>query len=395
MKLNRVGFVGWRGLVGSVLLQRMIEEEDFALIEQPIFYTTSQTGQLGPDIGREIQPLQDAFDLHSLKNLDVIVTCQGGDYTSAVYAKLRQQGWKGYWIDASSSLRMATDSTIVLDPVNMPIIERDLANGHKNFIVGNCTVSLMLMALDGLLNFNPSKSNPSKSNPGKSNPGNADLIEWISVASYQAISGGGARQMRELIEQMGVINLAASDLLKNPTSSILDVDKAVIDAMRSDQLPSAHIGVPLAGSLLPWIDQDLDSGTSREEWKGEVETNKILGRDQQPITVESTCIRIGTMRCHSQSFTIKLKKELPLDEIEQMLEQGNDWVSVIENTREASLAKLTPAYVSGTLTIPVGRVRKLNFGARYISAFTVGDQLLWGAAEPLRRMIRILEQHQF
>lgn len=378
MKLNRVGFVGWRGMVGSVLLQRMIEEDDFALIDQPVFYTTSQTGQPGPDIGREIQPLHEAFDLQSLAKLDVIVSCQGGDYTSAVHAKLRQQGWSGYWIDAASSLRMSADSTIILDPVNMPIIEQGLANGQKDFIGGNCTVSLMMMALDGLLNADSL---------------NADLVEWISVATYQAISGGGARQMRELVEQMGVVNHAASDLLKNPASSILDIDKAVIDTLRSDRLPTDEIGVPLAGNLLPWIDSDLDSGTSREEWKGSVEINKILGREARPIPVESTCIRIGTMRCHGQSFTIKLKKDLPLDEIEQILAQGNDWVSVIENTRVSSLAKLTPAYVSGTLTIPVGRVRKLNLGAQYISAFTVGDQLLWGAAEPLRRMLRILAQH--
>ncbi len=376
MKLNRVGFVGWRGMVGSVLLQRMIEEDDFSLIEQPVFYTTSQTGQPGPDIGREIQPLQAASNLESLANLDVIVTCQGGNYTSEVHTKLRQQGWNGYWIDAASSLRMSADSTIILDPVNMPVIEQALANGQKDFIVGNCTVSLMVMALDGLLN---------------SDLGNADLVEWISVATYQAISGGGARQMRELVEQMGVINHAASDLVKNPASSILDIDKAVIDTIRSDQLPTGEIGVPLAGNLLPWIDKDLDSGRSREEWKGAVETNKILGREAKPIPIESTCIRVGTMRCHSQSFTIKLKKDLPLDEIEHILQQGNDWVTLVENTREASLTKLTPAYVSGTLTIPVGRVRKLNLGARYISAFTVGDQLLWGAAEPLRRMLRILD----
>lgn len=345
-------------------------EDDFALIEQPVFYTTSQVGQPGPDIGREIQPLGDAFDIESLASLDVIVTCQGGDYTSAVHAKLRQRGWDGYWIDAASSLRMCADSTIILDPVNMPIIERGIANGQKDFIGGNCTVSLMMMALDGLLN--------------------ADLVEWISVATYQAISGGGARQMRELVEQMGVINQAADELVKDPASSILDIDKAVIDTMRSERLPSREIGAPLAGNLLPWIDSDLDSGSSREEWKGAMESNKILGREESPVPIESTCIRVGTMRCHSQAFTIKLKRDLPLDEIEQILQQGNDWVSVIENNREESLAKLTPAYVSGTLAVPIGRVRKLNLGARYMAAFTVGDQLLWGAAEPIRRMLRIL-----
>lgn len=370
MKLNRVGFVGWRGMVGSVLLQRMIEEEDFALIDEPIFYTTSQSGQPGPDIGREIQSLQDAHDLDSLANMDAIITCQGGDYTTAVHAELRRQGWDGYWIDAASTLRMSADATIILDPVNLPVIEQGLAAGQKDFIDGNCTVSLMMMALDGLLN--------------------ADLVEWISVATYQAISGGGARQMRELIEQMGVVNEVAKDLLAEPTSSILDIDQTVINTIRSPQLPATEIGAPLAGNLLPWIDQDLDSGISREEWKGAVETNKILGREAKPIPIESTCVRIGTLRCHSQAFTIKLNSDLPLDEIEQILEQGNDWVTRVENTREASLTKLTPACVSGTLNIPIGRIRKLNLGAQYISAFTVGDQLLWGAAEPLRRMLGIL-----
>ena len=371
MKLHRVGFVGWRGMVGSVLLQRMIAEDDFALIDQAVFYTTSQAGQPGPDIGREIQPLQDAYDLDSLGNMEVIITCQGGDYTTETHTKLRQQGWDGYWIDAASTLRMSTDSTIILDPVNLAVIERGLANGQKDFIGGNCTVSLMMMALGGLLN--------------------ADLVEWISVVTYQAISGGGARQMRELIAQMGVVNQSAHDLLADPTSSILDIDQAVINTIRSPQLPTTAIGVPLAGNLLPWIDQDLPDGISREEWKGAVETNKILARETQPIPIESICIRVGTLRCHSQAFTIKLNRDLPLDEIEQTLEQGNDWVTLIENNRTASLTQLTPASVSGTLNIPVGRVRKLNLGAHYISAFTVGDQLLWGAAEPLRRMLRIVD----
>jgi len=370
MSLNRVGFVGWRGMVGSVLLGRMIEENDFASINEPAFYTTSQTGLPGPDIGRGTQPLQDASDLSSLSAMDVIVTCQGGDYTSEIHTKLREQGWNGYWIDAASTLRMSADSTIILDPVNMPVIEQGLADGKKDFIGGNCTVSLMVMALDGLLN--------------------AGLIEWISVATYQAISGGGARQMRELVEQMGVVHQAAGDLLADPASSILEIDKAVVDCIRSDRLPVAEIGTPLAGNLLPWIDKDLDSGTSREEWKGSVETNKIIGRDEKPIPIDSTCIRIGTMRCHSQAFTIKLNQDLPLGEIENLLDQANDWVSVVENKREPSLGKLTPAYASGTLNIPIGRVRKLNMGPEYISAFTVGDQLLWGAAEPLRRMLGIL-----
>lgn len=373
MKLNRVGLVGWRGMVGSVLLQRMIEERDFSVIEEPVFYTTSQAGQPGPDIGRDIEPLQDAFNLDSLAKMDAIITCQGGDYTTATHTKLRQQGWQGYWIDAASSLRMTADSTIILDPVNLPIIERGLADGQKDFIGGNCTVSLMMMALDGLLN--------------------ADLVEWISVATYQAISGGGARQMRELVEQMGVVNQAAKDLLADPQSAILDIDKTVIDVTRSTQLPTTEIGAPLAGNLLPWIDNDLDSGISREEWKGSVETNKILGRSAKPIPIESTCIRIGTLRCHSQAFTIKLNSDLPIDEITQILDQANDWVNAIENTRQSSLAALTPTKVSGTLDIPIGRIRKLDMGPQYISAFTVGDQLLWGAAEPLRRMLRILANY--
>ena len=373
MKLNRVGFVGWRGMVGSVLLQRMIEENDFSLITDPTFFTTSQTGQDGPDIGRERKPLVDANDIDTLKTMDAIVTCQGGDYTSSIHTALRQQGWEGYWIDAASTLRMADQATIILDPVNLPVIEQSLSDGKKDFIGGNCTVSLMMMALNGLLN--------------------ANLVEWISVMTYQAISGGGARQMEELITQMGQVYANAKPLLEDRNSSILDLDKVVIDTMRSDQLSTSQIGYPLVGNLLPWIDKDLDSGTSREEWKGSAETNKILARDTQPIPIESTCIRIGAMRCHSQAFTIKLNKDIPLDEIESMLDNANDWVSVVPNQREASLEQLTPANVTGTLNIPIGRIRKLHMGDQYMSAFTVGDQLLWGAAEPLRRMLRILAQH--
>ncbi len=374
MQLNRVGFVGWRGMVGSVLLERMREEQDFDRIDEPVFYTTSQTGQPGPDIGREVKPLADARDLESLRRLDVIVTCQGGGYTSAVHHELRQQGWDGYWIDAASTLRMAEQSTIILDPVNLPVIEQGLADGHRDFIGGNCTVSLMMMALDGLFS--------------------ADLIQWMTVMTYQAISGGGARQMRELVEQMGRVNHNAGGLLSDPDSSILDIDRNVTETMRSDEFMKGEIGYPLAGNLLPWIDQDLDSGTSREEWKGLVETNKILGRPaDSPIPIESVCIRIGTMRCHSQAFTIKLKKDLPLDEIQEILSMANDWVTLIANEREASLNRLCPAATSGTLDIPVGRLRKLNIEKGLISAFTVGDQLLWGAAEPLRRMLRILHQH--
>lgn len=373
MQLNRVGFVGWRGMVGSVLLQRMREQDDFSIINEAIFYTTSQTGQLGPEVNGESRPLEDASNLESLKTLDVVVTCQGGDYTSAIHSNLRKSGWNGYWIDAASTLRMADDSVIILDPVNMPVIEQGLAKGQKDYIGGNCTVSLMMMALDGLFN--------------------ANQVEWITVATYQAISGGGAQQMRELIKQMGQLNNRSASLINDPASSILDVDSNVIESIRSEQLETSEIGFPLAGNLLPWIDKDLGSGTSREEWKGSVETNKILGRSESPIPIESTCIRIGTMRCHSQAFTMQLKDDLPIDEIESMLNDANDWVNVISNERESSLNQLTPAAVTGSLDIPIGRIRKLNIGSAMVSAFTVGDQLLWGAAEPLRRMLRILQQH--
>lgn len=379
MKLGRVGFVGWRGMVGSVLLQRMIAENDFSLIEEPVFFTTSQAGQPGPEIGSrscltQSGPLQEATSIDTLKTLDVIVTCQGGDYTEKTHKALRADGWEGFWIDAASTLRMDPDAVIILDPVNMPVIQSGLSSGKKDFIGGNCTVSLMLMALDGLLN--------------------ADLVEWMTVMTYQAISGGGARQMRELIQQMGHIHGASKQLLDDPNTPILDLDQSVIGSMRENELPMHEIGYPLAGSLLPWIDKDLDSGTSREEWKGSVETNKILGKDSQPIPIESTCIRIGTMRCHSQAFTIKLKQNIELEEIESLLDNANEWVQVVPNQREASLTRLTPAHVTGTLDIPIGRIRKLHMGDRYISAFTVGDQLLWGAAEPLRRMLRILSQFE-
>jgi len=374
MKLHRVGFVGWRGMVGSVLLQRMVEENDFSLIDEAVFFTTSQTGQPGPSIGTESGLLQDATDIDALKTLDVVVTCQGGDYTSEIYKALRKSGWQGYWIDAASTLRMDRDAVIMLDPVNMPVIQQGLSSGKKDFIGGNCTVSLMLMALNGLLN--------------------ADLVEWMTVMTYQAISGGGARQMRELIQQMGHIYNASQSFLDDPDSPILEIDKSVIVAMRGTDLPADEIGFPLAGNLLPWIDKDLDSGTSREEWKGSVETNKILGKDSAPIPIESTCIRIGTMRCHSQAFTIKLKQDIELEQIESLLDNANDWVKVVPNQRDASLDQLTPAHVTGTLEIPIGRIRKLHMGNRYLSAFTVGDQLLWGAAEPLRRMLRILSEFE-
>ncbi len=382
MKLNRVGFVGWRGMVGVVLLGRMVAEDDFALIEQPLFFTTSQAGRPAPAIGggREAPALVDAYDLDALSQMEVIVTCQGGDYTGAVHSRLRGLGWDGYWIDAASTLRLAPEATIVLDPVNLAVIERGLASGRKDFIGGNCTVSLMMMALDGLFN--------------------AGLIEWMTVMTYQAISGGGARQMREFVGQMEVVSGAAGGLLADPDSSVLEIDHATTDALRSARLPVTEIGAPLASSLLPWVDRDLGAGVSREEWKGAREANKILGRTEDAddlIPIESTCVRVGVLRCHSQAFTIKLKEDLPEDEIGRLLDEGNDWVSLVANEREQTLARLTPAAVTATLDIPVGRLRKLSLGdgerGAYISAFSVGDQLLWGAAEPLRRMLRILHQH--
>lgn len=372
MNLGKVGFVGWRGMVGSVLLQRMREEDDFSIIDEPVFFSTSQTGQYGPEINGQSSPLLNATDLEKLSELDVIVTCQGGDYTSSIHGNLRKSGWDGYWIDAASTLRMSENSIIILDPVNLPVIEQGIATGRKDLIGGNCTVSLMMMALDGLLN--------------------AGLVEWISVSTYQAISGGGAKHMREMLNQMGMIHANARELLDDSGSSILDIDSNTIATMRSNDLETDEIGYCLAGNLLPWIDQDLDSGSSREEWKGSVETNKILGRHTAPIPIESTCIRIGTMRCHSQAFTLKLNQDLPVTEIESILENANEWVHVVENTRDKSLSELTPAQVTGTLNIPIGRVRKLHMGGEYVAAFTVGDQLLWGAAEPLRRMLRILSE---
>ena len=377
MKLNRVGFIGWRGMVGSVLLQRMRAENDFAAIAEPQFFTTSQTGAASPDIGRALPPLADAFDVDALLNMDAIITCQGGDYTRRMHAELRRQNWRGYWLDAASELRMQPEATIILDPVNRPLIDRKLADGCKDFIGGNCTVSLMAMALDGLFN--------------------ADLIDWISVATYQAISGGGAQAMRELLAQMGHLHDSVAAWLtspaKSPAKSILEIDAAVSRAAAAPQFPRAAIGGPLAGSLLPWIDRDVGDGVSREEWKGAAELNKILARAARPIPIESMCVRIGVLRCHSQAFTIKLRRALPLDEISDLLQNGNEWVSIVANERAQSLARLTPAAVSGTLDIAVGRLRKLAMGDEYLCAFSVGDQLLWGAAEPLRRMLRILQAH--
>ena len=369
---NRVGFVGWRGMVGSVLMGRMLEENDFAAIPEPVFFTTSQVGQPGPDAGKGAVPLLDANDLDALVGLDVVVTCQGGDYTKAIYPRLRAAGWQGYWIDAASSLRMAPESTIILDPVNLEVIEAALAAGKRDFIGGNCTVSLMLMAIGGLFHH--------------------DLVEWVTSMTYQAASGAGAKNMRELLSQMGALHAGCADRLADPASAILDIDRIVTDTMHGADFPTANFGAPLAGSLIPWIDTALDNGQSREEWKGLVETNKILGRQDNPIPIDGTCVRIGAMRCHSQGLVIKLKRQAPLDELVEMIASANDWVKVIPNERPATVAGLSPAAVTGTLTVPVGRLRKLNLGEDYLNAFTVGDQLLWGAAEPLRRMLRLLQE---
>ena len=373
-----VGFVGWRGMVGSVLMQRMEEENDFALIE-PQFFTTSQVGGAAPNVGKagltlESPPLKDAKNIAELAKMDAIISCQGGDYTAEIFPQLRTAGWQGHWIDAASTLRMDNEAVIILDPVNMHVIEAALAHGSKNWVGGNCTVSLMLMALNGLFK--------------------ADLIEWVTSMTYQAASGAGAQNMRELLNQMGEAHFAASKLLADPASAILDIDRTIAGTLRDAKFPTANFGVPLAGSLIPWIDADLGNGQSKEEWKGGAETNKILGRSEtssfKPIPIDGLCVRIGAMRCHSQAMTIKLKKDVPMDEINQMLAEANPWAKVIPNEREASMRELTPAAVTGTLTTPVGRLRKLNMGNDYLSAFTVGDQLLWGAAEPLRRMLRIL-----
>ncbi len=360
-------------MVGSVLMDRMREENDFAVIEEPVFFTTSQVGQAGPDIGRAVAPLKDAGDIEALKQMDVIITCQGGDYTKQVYGPLRQAGWKGYWIDAASSLRMEDHAIIILDPVNADVIKDGLAKGVKDYIGGNCTVSLMLMALGGLFR--------------------QDLVEWVTSMTYQAASGAGARNMRELIAQMGVVHAAVATQLQDPASAILEIDRAVAATLRSDALPTEAFGAPLAGSLIPWIDRALENGQSKEEWKGFAETNKILGRSDRPIPIDGTCVRIGAMRCHSQGLTVKLKKDVPLDEIQEIIATANDWVRLVPNEREITMRDLTPARVTGTLEVPIGRLRKMNLGPEYLNAFTVGDQLLWGAAEPLRRMLRILLEH--
>jgi aspartate-semialdehyde dehydrogenase len=357
-------------------VQRMREERDFDHIE-PVFFSTSQAGGKAPDIGKgkSAEPVKSATDIDALKSLQVIVSCQGGDYTNQVYPKLRQAGWKGYWIDAASALRMNDDAVIILDPVNMPLIKKAVSSGAKDFIGGNCTVSLMLMGMAGLFQ--------------------RDEIEWMTSMTYQAASGAGAANMRELALQMAKVGESARPLLDDPASGALDIDRAVSEAIRSSALPKENFGHPLAGSLLPWIDKDMGDGQSREEWKGQAETNKILGRlngksGLQPIPVDGICVRVGAMRCHSQALTIKLRRPLPIDEIEGMIAEANEWVKVVPNRREESLAELTPAAVTGKLCVPVGRLRKLPMGKDYLAAFTVGDQLLWGAAEPLRRMVRIL-----
>ncbi|QTH73177.1 aspartate-semialdehyde dehydrogenase [Pseudoalteromonas xiamenensis] len=367
--MNKVGLVGWRGMVGSVLMERMQQEGDFSKINAT-FFTTSQAGQLGPDFAGDAKPLLSAYDIDALRGMDIVITCQGGDYTKEVYPALRESGWQGYWIDAASALRMADDSIIVLDPVNIDVIEQGLEQGVKTFVGGNCTVSLMLLALGGLFE--------------------RDLIEWVSPMTYQAASGAGAKNMRELISQMGAIHSEVADLLDNPHSAILEIDKRVSEKLQSDSLPKDQFGVPLAGSLIPWIDVPMDSGQSKEEWKAQVEANKILGSSKSPIPVDGLCVRIGAMRCHSQALTIKLKEDISVEEIESILASHNEWVKVIPNDRSLSSTDLTPVKVTGTLSIPIGRIRKLAMGPEYISAFTVGDQLLWGAAEPLRRMLRII-----
>jgi len=380
--MKRVGLAGWRGMVGSVLMDRMQAEGDFSLIE-PVFFSTSNAGGLAPKLAPELSTelatcetaLQDAFDITALKRCDIIISAQGGDYTSEVFPRLRAAGWQGHWIDAASTLRMDNDAVIILDPVNMPVIERGLKQGVKNWIGGNCTVSCMLMGVGALYK--------------------AGLVEWMSTQTYQAASGGGAQHMRELLTQYGTLYAEVKDLLDDPRSGILEIDRAVIARQRglsSDQ--TTHFGVPLGGSLIPWIDKDLGNGMSKEEWKGMAETNKILGQGDgvgpPAIPVDGFCVRVGAMRCHSQALTFKLKKAVPVADLEAMIAADNQWVKLVPNTREATLRDLTPVAVTGTLTIPVGRVRTLAMGPEYVGAFTIGDQLLWGAAEPLRRMLRIL-----
>lgn len=368
-----VGLVGWRGMVGSVLMQRMREEGDFSLF-QPVFFSTSNAGGESPDWADGSGPLQDAYDIETLKKLPIILTAQGGSYTERVYPKLRDAGWNGIWIDAASTLRMDNDALIALDPINREVLDDGIKKGIKAFVGGNCTVSCMLMGIGGLFVH--------------------DHIEWMSSMTYQAASGGGAQHMRELLTQFGLINKAVSNLLDDPASAILEIDRGVLAAQQDPSLPQENFGVPLAGNLIPWIDSQLDNGVSREEWKGSVETNRILGRgpgfNKQAIPIDGLCVRIGAMRSHSQALTIKLRRNLPIDEIVDIIKEGSAWAKVVPNDREATMSNLTPVAVTGTMDIPVGRLRKMTMGPEYLSAFTVGDQLLWGAAEPIRRMLRIV-----
>jgi aspartate-semialdehyde dehydrogenase len=372
--MNLTGLVGWRGMVGSVLIDRMQAEGDFGLIE-PVFFSTSNVGGAAPAQAKTERKLLDAFDIAALKRCDIIITAQGGDYTTEVFPKLRAAGWKGHWIDAASTLRMKSDAVIILDPVNLPVIQKALAKGGLNWIGGNCTVSCMLMGVGALFK--------------------AGWVEWMNTMTYQAASGGGAAHMRELLTQFGSLNASVRALLDDPKSAILDIDRRIVDAQRSlTAHQTENFGVPLAGSLIPWIDKDLGNGVSREEWKGAAETNKILGQGEGfgtlGVPVDGFCVRVGAMRCHSQALLFKLKKDVPLADIETAIRNDNEWVKVVANTKEATSRELTPVAVSGTMTIPVGRLRKMAMGPEYLGAFTIGDQLLWGAAEPLRRMLRIL-----
>ena len=373
MTLKRVGIIGWRGMVGSVLMNRMMEEKDFNNISDPVFFSTSQAGEEGPNFGKGSSILKDAEDIDQLKQMEVILTCQGSEYTKKIFKKLRNSGWNGYWIDAASHLRMEESSTIILDPINENIILKSLKSGKKEFIGGNCTISCMLMAIGGLFKEN--------------------LIEWATSMTYQAASGGGAQHMKELLVQMGVINNSVKDLLEKPSEKILEIDKLVHSEIYSNRYPVENFEVPLAGSLIPWIDIKMDNGQSREEWKAFAETNKILGTEKKPIPIDGTCVRIGAMRSHSSALTIKLRKNLPIKEIENIIKNTSKWTKIVANEKDCTIKELSPANVSGTLKIPVGRIRKLNIGEEYLNVFTVGDQLLWGAAEPLRRMLNIVLHH--
>jgi aspartate-semialdehyde dehydrogenase len=369
--MKKVGIIGWRGMVGSVLMERMREEDDFQGID-PLFFSTSQAGLDGPEVNGTTYELLDALDVGLLKETDVILSCQGGGYTSEIHPKLRGEGWQGYWIDAASTLRMEKDSIIVLDPVNRAVIDQGLTDGIKDYIGGNCTVSLMLMALAGLFE--------------------KGWVEWVSTQTYQAASGAGAKHMTELINQMRLIGENCQNLLDD-SATILEIDKNVTDTIRSPRFLTEHFGVPLAASLIPWIDKPAEDGQTREEWKGISETNKILGREDNQIPIDGCCVRVGAMRCHSQAFTIKLNQDVPLADIEAAIAEQNEWVYLVANTKEETINKLTPTRVTGTLDIPVGRLRKMNLGEQYLSAFSAGDQLLWGAAEPVRRMLKIVLEH--